>query len=706
MAWIDTGINLKGKTGPAGPRGPQGPQGDGLRIIWVGGMTGYGPNGNTAGYPLTSADISNNIYERNNAILYNQILTKFPDAPRMGDGTLIDDLSSTGSAPKLWIFDTAQPVPTGAAFFGPNGQGVTGAWLSVGDISTIPAYGPQGSTGERGYTGVTGPTGPTGDRGYRGNAGTAYTGDTGYTGYTGERGDTGLKGPTGSRGYGPTGTQGPTGKGIIGPRGNTGQIGIRGTKIFNSPGNPVVTQGTLPGDYFINTLSGELWIRNPNLATDSYSLTPINTSVNPSTYTTVYNGSSNLGTAPITNVYIYRCRLSDGSISTINWNLVELGTYIDIFTNEISINSSSKLFVFSGVVNPVLLSDTDPNQEEIYITTMIDLYSIYGATSSFKITTSRTSSTSFFSDIDVRLMGSLQTSFLGSKFISSDQTTTIDAYFTLAGQLDTQFNLVPNLVGDGGVIKPGNLAKMFLTNNGSQVTGTQNDVLWKIYKTCIGGIIVLRFVNTTETNYIPAVDYNVPSGPGGISIQDTTLFYTTYGIKVKSNTNDKLRIDLQSIYPGFIASTKFTVPFFISLTAGFYSSINSFLTMINTNLSVALNIILTNFSLANCVVTFEDRQSLTDNRGKSYISGKIQFKLAIQNTRNSSYPSLRFESDSVGIQTSTILGFNNNAFNVTDSTDGSYKAGSITYSTQGSNTDPLYYYITYVASTPISFSSS
>lgn len=90
---------------------------------------------------------------------------------------------------------------------------------------------------------TVGPQGPAGP-----------TGLTGPTGTKGDKGDTGLTGPTG--------LQGQTGaNGASGPQGPTGVAGTAGSVWRNGSGAPSNTLG-LNGDYYLNTLTGEAYLRN------------------------------------------------------------------------------------------------------------------------------------------------------------------------------------------------------------------------------------------------------------------------------------------------------------------------------------------------------------------------------------------------------------------------------------------------------------
>jgi hypothetical protein len=57
---------------------------------------------------------------------------------------------------------------------------------------------------------------------------------------------------------GAAGATGPTGS--TGPAGSTGAAGTPGTKWFNGTGNPGVVSGSSPGDYYLDTASGNVWV--------------------------------------------------------------------------------------------------------------------------------------------------------------------------------------------------------------------------------------------------------------------------------------------------------------------------------------------------------------------------------------------------------------------------------------------------------------
>lgn len=70
-----------------------------------------------------------------------------------------------------------------------------------------------------------------------------------------------LKGPTGNTGpQGPIGNTGPTGpQGIQGNTGPTGATGQRGSKWFDGTGAPTTIAGSLPGDYYLDNSTGDVY---------------------------------------------------------------------------------------------------------------------------------------------------------------------------------------------------------------------------------------------------------------------------------------------------------------------------------------------------------------------------------------------------------------------------------------------------------------
>lgn len=80
-------------------------------------------------------------------------------------------------------------------------------------------------------------------------------GPTGAAGATGADGATGPAGPTGAKGD--TGNTGATGG--TGPAGPTGATGAAGSKWFNGTGAPGSVPGSVVGDYYLDTASGDVY---------------------------------------------------------------------------------------------------------------------------------------------------------------------------------------------------------------------------------------------------------------------------------------------------------------------------------------------------------------------------------------------------------------------------------------------------------------
>ncbi len=123
-------------------------------------------------------------------------------------------------------------------------------------VATLAIAGPVGPQGPAGPQGIQGEIGPAGPQGLKGD-----TGDTGLQGPVGPQGIQGLQGNTGPQGpAGPQGIQGETGP--AGPQGPVGPTGDTGTIIYSGAGVPVGVVGEKAGDYFIDTVSGDVYIRN------------------------------------------------------------------------------------------------------------------------------------------------------------------------------------------------------------------------------------------------------------------------------------------------------------------------------------------------------------------------------------------------------------------------------------------------------------
>lgn len=173
------------------------------------------------------------------------------------------------------------------------------AWQTVGSLK-----GPKGDKGDPGNDGLDGATGPQGPQGEAG-AGVAIAGmvptyadlpsnltdtlaDRGdgylveadgllyvwggtsfptegngvqFRGPKGDKGDTGDTGATGATGpQGPQGDQGLTGaQGIQGAQGQQGATGVRGSYWWTGAGAPGTINGSLAGDMYLDTSSGDIY---------------------------------------------------------------------------------------------------------------------------------------------------------------------------------------------------------------------------------------------------------------------------------------------------------------------------------------------------------------------------------------------------------------------------------------------------------------
>lgn len=95
-------------------------------------------------------------------------------------------------------------------------------------------------------------------------AGTDFRGPQGVQGIqgtTGEQGIQGIQGPKGDTGTaGTAGTQGI--QGVKGDTGNTGQTGVRGTKWYTGNGVPGTVAGSIIGDQYLDTATGNVYTLN------------------------------------------------------------------------------------------------------------------------------------------------------------------------------------------------------------------------------------------------------------------------------------------------------------------------------------------------------------------------------------------------------------------------------------------------------------
>lgn len=152
--------------------------------------------------------------------------------------------------------DTGDPGPQGTqGVAGPAGQGITiaGSVDTYADLPTGLGTGDAGKAWEVLADGKlyiwTGTQFP-GDG--QGNNFRGPQGPTGATGAKGDKGDTGDRGPTGDTG--PTGAQGATGA-----NGATGPTGSRGSNWYTGTGVPSGIGGSLPGDLYLDTQTGDVY---------------------------------------------------------------------------------------------------------------------------------------------------------------------------------------------------------------------------------------------------------------------------------------------------------------------------------------------------------------------------------------------------------------------------------------------------------------
>lgn len=158
----------------------------------------------------------------------------------------------------MWILsaaDPAAPSPSGGSSGGSAGDGLVwsgSAWTNVGPIRG--PQGPQGEQGEQGIQGIQGIQGAKGDTGNTGSDGTAATIAVG-TVATGAAGSNAAVTNTGT----------PTAASFNftiprGDKGDTGTAGMNGAKWWNGTGAPGSVAGSSPGDYYLDTTSGDLYV--------------------------------------------------------------------------------------------------------------------------------------------------------------------------------------------------------------------------------------------------------------------------------------------------------------------------------------------------------------------------------------------------------------------------------------------------------------
>lgn len=135
-------------------------------------------------------------------------------------------------------------------------QGIQGVQGPAGPQGPKGDAGDQGIAGAQGPAGIQGPIGPQGVKGDTGDTG--VKGDQGIQGIQGVKGDqgtAGVKGDTGSQG--PQGVAGP--QGAVGAQGPVGNTGVRGSQWYTGNGAPGAIGGSLPGDKYLDVVSGTVY---------------------------------------------------------------------------------------------------------------------------------------------------------------------------------------------------------------------------------------------------------------------------------------------------------------------------------------------------------------------------------------------------------------------------------------------------------------
>lgn len=642
MSWTDTGLNLKGRTGPTGIQGPIGPRGQGLRIIWVGGITGYynGINGTigTTGANITSVDVANTAIFNNLTFIGD----KFPlPLPQGGDGAIITDNSNTGTS--LWVYTLGTNYATGATQYGP-----TGFWTNSGLLTTLVATGSTGSTGGIGHTGATGMTGATGPTGYTGYRGLAYTGDTGATGERGPAGPTGRMGPTGATGSGPTGNTGRTGlTGRAGATGTQGLQGIRGTKIFNAQGFPQTAtpggQQTLMGDYYIDVLSGQLYQRSMNTPSNYYTIQKLNTSGSGGSFATTFGGLSGGGLSGQNDVYIYQCILVSGSQQT---DSLALGSYLNATITAIDIPG---LFVYSGDVNPIFPTDNVPNA--IYVTSMVDL-TIYPMGSNFAFTRN-SDMDPYWNNSSPSIIGrSIQTSYLGFMDMYADPINNcVIAYFTCGGNFDQQFNIQTSSTE---ILLAEDFVNLKRSSDGTNIVGSAaTQIPWYVDRICVGGIIRVRLIYPNTATL--GVNYALPTITGqAITIQNPSRA-SSYAINIRSSNNE-LRIYAMYLNDNVITNID-AFSALARIQVGRYTSASTLCNAIAAAMSSAIATLI----IQSVSVSFVNQAGpFTDNYNSVYYTGNIRINLQYRNFIIE--PKISFYNGAIQQALAITLGFSRNTF--------------------------------------------
>jgi len=671
MSWIDTGLNLLGRTGPTGPAGPQGPAGQGLRIIYIGAITG--PTGS-------------NVCSTVNANIDTIHEGGFIDAPRNGDGAIIKDLSGV-FGPELWIYyggltgsdDTAYCYCATGAPGNP-----TGTWLLSSVITAIQSTGPTGrsSTGPTGYTGYTGQCGYTG---YTGPTGPGYTGPTGWTGPTGSTGRTGFTGYTGPTGYGPTGQTGPTGStGYLGPAGVTGVTGIRGTIIVNSTGPPTsstyysnpVARNLIIGDYYIDVQSGELWQLQSNTSlNDTYILQQLDTSGG-SGYSLTYKNPS---TGIVTNlpaeaigqsnqVYIYRCVPPIGATTTYTFTLGQTVSVSTSGAGSVSINSRfpNVNIVYCGTVNPINL--TDNASGAIYIATSTNILSYFSSSTTYTITN--------VGSIPPTVNVSLTPPMINATLISVNQFTQniggishqlYGLYLCIAGNFPQEFpNASAGLSSSIlGTLNAGSIS-IYDSSTGSQIIASGQVPIWLYTELYYGGIVYLVMDSTNLTTGIPYTPLTIPSTSGnsfitainpivqvtnyGVNITVANNYFDIYYLPAAGTGNDTVLSERVTLIPGYYTSASLLYSMILEAILQAISASGSLLGLFGVQVSYTNITNSSGYTTGNLAFTY------------SYVSTALQ-AAPVFNDINGCLANLGFSSSSQPINTSYSIDYVNSAGN-------------------------------------------
>jgi hypothetical protein len=230
MAWTKAG-NIRGPQGPKGDTGSVGPQGEQGPI----GLTGQtGPKGDTGAGGATGPT--------------------GPQGPQgvKGDhGTGLNVLSAVATADLL---PTTGNTPGDAHMVTSTGNlhiwGDDGTWHELGHV--------QGPAGPAGAAGAQGPQGEQGVAGTHGSV--IMHGDGPPQANTGVNGDYWIN-QTDSTVWGPKTDAGwgSAGFSIKGATGSQGPAGARGSAWFTGPGAPTTVDGSVAGDLYLDTSSGDVY---------------------------------------------------------------------------------------------------------------------------------------------------------------------------------------------------------------------------------------------------------------------------------------------------------------------------------------------------------------------------------------------------------------------------------------------------------------